>query len=315
MIARIPLLTGLFVVQLVILALLMLGGDEERTAMELLAFETAEVVALTIEDGDGNTVSLTAQDGAWRLGELPADGGKVSEVIDSLVGGSANWPVATSESSQARFEVSEDAFQRRVQFDGESGTLATLYLGSSPGFRRIHAREADAQAIFSIDFGVHELPVDDSDWLDKQLFQVETVTSLTFPTGEILSGDDEAGWTLDGQPADEEAATRFIDRIAGLTVLGLFENGNEAELGEPVSVLVEDGEGTHRITFRFNEAVDEYVLESDRLSGAFTVASYIVEQILVPADDLLPAVEIESGEDAEVAAEAEESVAGQGTAG
>lgn len=305
MIARIPLLAGLLVVQLLILALLELGGGEEHAALALLDFEPAEVVALTIEDADGNIVSLAAQDGDWRLGELPADDDKIRALIDSLVGNSASWPVATSESSQARFEVAEDAFVRRVRFDGESGALATLYLGSSPGFRRIHAREADSDAIFSIDFGVHELPMADSDWLDKRLFQVETVSSVTFPSGEVLSGNAEAGWSLDGQPADQEAATRLVDRIKGLTVLGLYEKEDETELGEPVSVTVVDNKGTHRLTFRFNEAVDEYVLESDRLPGAFTVASYIVEQILVPPADLLAAAEEASGAAAEAVAEEE----------
>ncbi len=288
MIERIPLLTGLLVAQLVILALLTLGGDEEGAAVNLLSFDPVQVTALEIEDVDGNLVNLARVDGEWRLGELPADQDKINEVIESLAGGAANWPVATSENSQVRFEVAEDAFQRRIQFDGETGELATLYLGSSPGFRRIHARASGEQAIFSIDFGVHQLPVEASDWLDKQLFQVETISSLTFPEGAVLTGDDEAGWTLDGQPADPEEATRYVDRIEGLSVLGLHEDAADTVLGDPVSVHVEDNEGTHVLSFRFNEAADEYVLESDRLPGRFAVASYIVEQILVTAAELLP---------------------------
>ncbi len=307
MIARIPLLTGLLIAQLVILVVLMLMGDEEGEAMALLDFEPAAITAVTIEDSDGQEVGLAAEDGEWRLGELPADAGRISEVIESLLGGSANWPVATSESSRARFEVAEDVFQRRIRFDGADGTLATLYLGSSPGFRRIHAREAEADAIFSIDFGLHELPMDRSDWLDKQLFQVETVHGLTFPDGEVLSREDEADWLLDGQPADQEAVAGIVDRIEGLTVLGLYEDATETELGDPVSITVEDDEGTHRLTFRFNEAVDEYVLESDRISGAFTVASYIAEQILVPAADLLPVPEEEMEEETEEAEETAET--------
>lgn len=308
MIARIPLLSGLLVVQLVILAVLLFSGDDEDSAAALLDFDAAEVTGLRIEDDEGSVVSLTSVDGAWRLGGLPAAGDKVREVIEALTGGSANWPVATSESSQARFEVAADAFQRRIDFTGAAGELATLYLGSSPGFRRIHAREADADAIFSIDFGVHQLPMSDSDWLDKQLLQVETIASVTFPDGAVLSGDDEAGWTLNGEPADLEAATRYVDRLEGLSVLGLHETGADEQLGEPVSITLEDNEGAHALTFRFNEAADEYVLESDRLPGAFTVASYIVEQILVSPDELLPA-EIPTEPSADEAAESDEAAA------
>jgi hypothetical protein len=296
MIARIPLLTGLLVAQLLILAVLLLVGDEEGSVAELLSFEGTAVTALTIEDGDGNVVSLEQIDGQWQVGELPAEAGKVEGVIESLAGGSASWPVATTESSQARFEVTEDAFQRRVAFAGESGELATLYLGSSPGFRRIHARQADSAAIFSIDFGVHELPTDASDWLDKQLLRTEAVASVTFPEGDVLARDEDGGWTVDGLAADAEAAGRYVDRIEGLSVLGVHEWDPDTVLGDPVSVAIQDSEGAHVLTFRFNDAADEYVLESDRLPGAFTVASYIVEQILVPAADLLPMAEEDGAE-------------------
>ncbi|TNF85823.1 MAG: DUF4340 domain-containing protein [Gammaproteobacteria bacterium] len=291
MIARIPLLTGLLIAQLVILGVLMLTGEDEGAVAEMLSFDPVEVTALTIEDGDGNVVSLQSIDGKWRLGELPADGNKVDDAIASLAGGSASWPVATSESSQARFEVTDGTFQRRVAFGSASGELATLYLGSSPGFRRIHAREASSEAIFSIDFGVHELPTDASDWLDAELLQTEAISSLTFPGGEVLSRAEDDVWTIDGQPADAEAAERYVDRIEKLSVLGLHELDANTTLGEPVTVRLEDDQGTHALTFALNEAVDEYVLESDRVPGAFRVASYIVEQILVPATELLPAAE------------------------
>ena len=299
MIARIPLLTAVLVAQLVLLAVLLLAGDDQGAAAKLLDFEPGEVEAFSFEDGDGRSVALEKVAGAWRLGELPADAVKIGGVIESLVGGSASWPVATSESSQARFEVAEGAFQRRVRFSGGAGELATLYLGSSPGFRRIHAREAEEEAIFSIDVGVHELPVDASVWLDKALFEVEAISRLTFPEGAVLVGDEETGWTVDGQQADLEKATEFVRRIQGLSVLGIHEAAADTVLGDPVTLIVEDNKGTHGLTFRFNEAVDEYVLESDRLPGEFTVASYIVEQILVPAADLLPeeASEEEEGEE------------------
>lgn len=306
MIARIPLLAGILLVQLLILGLLLLSGGPDESAAELLSFDASEVRTLSIEDAEGNSLSVSSVDGGWRLDELPADGAKVTGVIESLAGGSASWPVATSESAQSRFEVAEDVFQRKVTFAGEDGELATLYLGSSPGFRRIHAREADEAAIFSIDFGVHELPTDRSDWLDKQLFRVESVRSVTFPEGAVLASDEAGDWTVDGQVADVEAATRFADRIRNLPVLGFYEALPDSTLGEPVTVLVQDNLGTHNLTLRFNEAVDEYVLESDRLPGAFTVASYIVEQILVPPGELLASAD---SEPAGAAAEAEAAAA------
>jgi hypothetical protein len=102
---------------------------------------------------------------------------------------------------------------------------------------------------------------------------------------------------LDGQAADEAAAADYVDRIERLSVLGFAGPVAEDQLGEPVSLEVEDARGTHRLSFRFDEDSDEYVLRSDRLPGEFTVASYIVEQILIPATELLPSDEAEVLED------------------
>lgn len=283
---RIPLLTGLLVVQLLLVGIVLLRGGEEQTAGALLDFDASEVSSLTIEDGEGNRVELLSTDGSWRVNGVPADSNKITGVIDSLTSGSAGWPVATSESSQARFEVTADAFQRRVRFAGASGELAVLYIGTSPGFRRVHARTEGDDAVFSINFGIHELPVDGDDWLNKQLFRTEEISSVVFPGGQTLTMDGEGTWTLDGQPVDATATDEYVGRIARLSVLGFADPSTREGLGEPQAVSVEDGQGRHTLSFRFDEAEDEYVLTSDRIEGAFTVASYIAEQILVPADEL-----------------------------
>ena len=312
MIGRIPLLAGVLAAQILILAVLWLSGDDQGETVGMLSLDPAAVTTLEITDADDNVVRLAAAGGQWQLGELPADGERIRTAVESLLSVSATWPVATSTSSQARFEVAEDAFQRRVRFGGADGELATLYLGSSPGFRRIHARADGSDAIFSIDFAAHELPVDPSDWLDKQLFQVDEISRITFPSGEVLSADPAGLWLLNDQSADQETAEDYVGRIERLSVLGLFEAGADTLLGESVSLAVEDNQGSHLLSFRFNEAVDEYVLESNRLAGAFTVASYIVEQILVPADSLLPEAEAESEAEPEVEALADPEAASEG---
>ena len=86
-------------------------------------------------------------------------------------------------------------------------------------------------------------------------------------------------------------------------LIGLFA-GDETALGQARGVTVEGDDGLHVLAFRHDEAEDEYVVTSDRYSGPFTVASYIAEQILVEATELLPAVsEDEAAADAETMAE------------
>jgi hypothetical protein len=231
--------------------------------------------------------------------DLPADSNKIDGVITSLLEGSATWPVATSASSQERFEVTAESHQRRLAVESEGETVAEIFLGTSPGFRRVHARSSAGDAVYSIDFAVHEVPVDEDEWLDKKLLQTEEISEVTLSDGgKLLREADGDGWLVDGTAADPEAVSRLIDRLEGLSVLGLHD-GEPAEPGESRVIALVDAEGSHRLTLSHDEAEDEYVLTTDRFPGAFNVASYIAEQILIDASELLPEPEPEPEPEAE----------------
>lgn len=284
---RISILAGLLVVQLLLAGTLILRSGEDQRISRLLDFTESAVTGLSIADPEGQAVDLTRGQDGWRLDGMPADSDKVTGVIEALTTEASGWPVATSEGSQERFEVTDGAFQRRVRFDGEAGALAEVYIGTSPGFRRVHARREGDDAVYAIDFGVHELPVRAGDWLDKSLFQTGEVSVVALPDGQRLTRDEAGHWSVDGAPADPDAVQRFVDRIERLTVLGFYEPAEGETLGDPATLVVLDAAGRHTLKFRFDEQNDEYVLTSDRIAGEFTVASYIVEQILIDAADLV----------------------------
>lgn len=326
--SRIGLLAALLVIQLVLVGVAIFAGGGNDGATPLLELESKAVTGVTISASDEDSVVLTRTADGWRVGELPADADKITDVIDKLSGGTASWPVATSEDSQERFEVTEEKHQRRVDFQDGDDVLATVYLGTSPGYRRVHARRDGEDAIYSIDFAVHELPTSVDDWLDKRLFASDSIRRIELPEGHVLEqAGDDAGWTLDGAATDPEAVKRYLERFERLSVLGLYnpDDGvskhdgavqNEgasqdegaspdeaAALGEASIVRVDTADGSRQLTFRFNESGDEYVLTGDRYPGEFRVASYVAEQILGDPSDLLPKPEAADAAAAEPAGE------------
>ena len=356
---RIGLLGGILSVQVLILAVVLisngLGADEETAG--LLLFEPARVARLGIATAD-EAVELSRGDTGWRLdGGLPADDGKVGDVLEKIAKVSAAWPVATSAESAERFEVTEENFQRRLVIESEDGASSTLYLGSSPGYRRVHARAADADEVYSIDFSNYEAPADADHWLDKQLLrpggevvgvaraegwalrladgEKQAASATAFTSGSATEsleeaddpvpaaqadpaaaddaisdgsetdaatsgglvddgtgGDDASVWMVDGAPADKEAAERLVGRFADLSVLGIAE-----EAGEPKgSFDIQTTDGEYRLDLFFDEEEDDYSVISSRIDGRFEIATYIAEQMLIDADDLLPEPEESEGE-------------------
>jgi len=55
--------------------------------------------------------------------------------------------------------------------DGEA--LAEFYLGTSPGYQRVHARAVDSDDVFSVELSNYELGVKVDSWMDKTLLATE----------------------------------------------------------------------------------------------------------------------------------------------
>ena len=299
---RIGLLGGLLAAQVVIIAGLLLasGVGSDAGAPHLLSFEPANVTKLSVS-GEGETVGMARDGDVWRLQSgapngapevLPADGGKISEVLDKLAGLDAPWPVATSDDSAERFEVTEGNHQRRLVIEDADGPVADLLLGTSPGYRRVHARLSGASEVYSIDFSNYEAPTDADQWLDKALLAAKgEVSSVMLEDAWQLARQDD-GWLIDGAPADAEAADDLVRRFTGLRVLGTSDEeadaaGDADAAGEPAGVfVVTDEDGEHRLTLFHEAEEDDYSLTSDRVAGRFEVATYIAEQMLADPADL-----------------------------
>ena len=169
----------------------------------------------------------------------------------------------------------------------------------------MHARADGADEVYSIDFSNYEAPADASQWLDKKLLRpLGGLSSVSSRSGWTLERvDGEGDWRLNGAAADQDAADKLVGRFEDLGVLGIA-----ADQGEPKgSFTVHDEAGAYRLDFYFQEDDDDYSVSSSRVEGRFEIATYIAEQMLVEADDLLP-----EEEEAGAADEADDGVVEEG---
>jgi len=293
--SRIALLGGLLIVQLLVVGWLNIAGESPQPDGMLVDMDAAAVTGLSVTDPDGVTVTMVRETDGWLLESgAAADEARILGVLERLTAMRGLWPVASTSGSQSRFEVSEDAFQRRLTITAGDGEEATLLLGSSPGYRRIHARNLSSEDIFSVEFATYEVPVDAGEWLDKTQLQASGINALKLQDAWTLTASGE-DWLLDGVGV---AADDLVSRVAELSLMGIFD-GDESSLGEPRELAVTTADGDYTLTFRHDAESDEYVVASSRVPGNFTVASYIAEQILVPAEMLLAEEEAEQGESGE----------------
>ena len=307
----IRLLALLLAVQVV--AAVALGFSAPRLAarpdpVPLLALADAVPDRIAIANGDGDSVELIKTDAGWQVAVhdgFPADSAKVEGLLRQLRELTYRAPVATSSSAHARLKVAEDAFERRITLAAGEDTLATLYRGSSPSVRRMHARRADDNAVHEVEFASYEAPATASDWIDKTVLQLpaDEVTALqvadlrlvrTAPQQADEAADEaaEAGpaWQAEGldQPPNQAAVDDLVRRLTQLRIGDVLGREARPEYGleQPrLTLTLERGEA-EPVEYRLGKMADEdgYVLKTSLRPEYFRLPSYTGEGLVEAAD-------------------------------
>ena len=240
------------------------GQELARTG--LFAFASADIDRVTVSDGD-NTAVLARKSGGWIMPEyhdLAVDSARMAMLLKTLPTRERGWPVASRASAAERFEVAEDNFQRRVEYMQEEDSVGVLYLGSSPGFRRIHTRIDDESPIYSVEFNTFDAPAESAEWIDKTLLQVKGVRAIKGLDFRLTLKGGE--WTdAKGNVAAKEEAEELVNGLTGLRVTAAADDDATAALEEmdtPPSLTVTSsgGEFQYRL-FEIEE--DRYVQRTD----------------------------------------------------
>jgi len=289
---RITWLAGLLVIQIGLVALLLFArsGFREPDTGPLLAFDATAIDGIRIEEGAGQVLELRRRDDGWIVADgVPADDEKVGNLLEKLAGLKAPWPVATTASARERFEVTDENRQRAVRLLTGDRIAAELLLGTSPGFRRLHVRVPDEDAVYEVDLSHFELSTSADEWIDRTVLGAEGEVFSVAREGHWRIARSDDGWMLDDGAADSAKAQEMADRFANLRVLGLAVPPGEGAVVEPAAVFaVSDGKGDYRLSLFGDAEAADYVIESDRQPGRFRLAAFLAEQILVESAALLP---------------------------
>jgi hypothetical protein len=207
----------------------------------LAGFRADEVVSLSVTDSDENRVALVKESQGWVLPEVddyPADGEKVSALLQKIEGLQANRQVTRTESSHKRLKVAEDDFERLIELEMADGAAYQLYVGSSPQANATHVRAADGpETYLTSELASYEVDATAGRWIDALYYtlpQTATVAlSLKNANGEFQfeRGADEE-WLMKGLGEGEE-----FNQAGFNTLLG---QASSLRMAEPIGREEED---------------------------------------------------------------------------
>lgn len=290
----IPVLGALLVVQLLIAAAVYVPGadDGDEATQPLLDGGVADRAdTLRISDSEGGAARLARTGDGWALADsdLPVAPGRVDTLLGALEA-DPGWPVAQSGSARERFAVAEDAFERRLEFLEGDTVLATVFLGTAPGFRQVHARAADSEAIYSIAFNAYDAPTDDSGWLDRGLAAIPAPSAVRWDGHHLERGDE--GWRLDGAAVENGPVDDLVRALEGLQVTAVA--AAPPETGATRTLAVDSGEETTELTLVAGD--ETRFLKSSAWAPWFTMSRYDFDR-LVDSLETLTGNDGDSGEE------------------
>jgi Domain of unknown function (DUF4340) len=307
-------LAALLALQLVLGVVLHFSGNRLSAApaagAPLLAAAPDDADHLTIEGPDGKKVVLQKQAGNWLLPDesgFPADANKVKELFTHLAAVKTGPMVSKTHESRERFKVADDGFERRVTLAAGDKTLARIYLGDAPSPRQVHLRRDGENAVYDVDLGTWEFPVDPAAWEDKGVLHlaqqdIRSVEAgglmLTHAAAPATTAADVAkpaaakpapGWQAaqglkKGETLNASAADTLAQRIANLDIGSVLGRADQPEYGlaNPQLQLAVTRADGHRIEYRLGRMSkgQDYALKSSARDEYFQLPEATAHELI-----------------------------------
>jgi len=240
-------LTLLLAVQLGLVFTMYYGNSQQAEISNqrpLLNFDTAGIDGIELRGSDQAKLVLKKKGGSWILPDYfgaTAAADKVENLLTTLAGLTRPWPVAKSTEAGKRFKVDEQNFERQLVFSSKGKTEETLLLGSSPGFRRVHARISGEPEIYDIPFSTIQVNLKGEDWLDLKQLQVKAdeISTVELPDCRLIRRDgavelDQLG---ENEQTDAKQAQRLLEQLADLQIRDIFGKADKT-LPNPIELRI-----------------------------------------------------------------------------
>ena len=302
-------LVALFCLQ-VVLAVVFRGAGRQENAEKgetsLAHFIPGDITSVEIAGTKNKKVILKKEHGKWKLPEhfnFPADSKAVNDFLKDLAGLEAGWPVATTEDAFDRFKVGPENFERHIVLFKNGEKSAEIFLGTSPGVRKIHARTSGNNNIYEVRFSLFKAATDPDSWIDKDLLRIDqpAVTAIELPAVKIIKKN--GSLQPDDLGANETVVKGgvegLVNKVCTLSIEGVLgtspPEGFKADSpGFQFAVVLEPDNLRRDYIFSKPEGKGYYILKTSDRPEYFKVAQWLVNGIKdVKRDDLVKKAEPE----------------------
>jgi hypothetical protein len=270
------------------------GGESAPLLGEM---EAGDIVALTIEDNNGERITLSKETGNWVLpdaDDYPAVDDTVNALLEKLVALKNDRLVTRTAASHQRLQVAASDFMRRVDLETAAGETHTLFLGSSPSYGAAHVRLAGEDEAYLVgDLSSWEVNATANSWVDTSYLSVprDDINKITLQNGngewnlrKGLEGDFEVAELAEDEELETSSINTIVSRVSSVSMLqplGL-EEAPAYRMDQPNAVVTIRTTGetiTLLVGAKFTED-NSYVVKSSESPYYVRVAEFSVKNLV-----------------------------------
>jgi hypothetical protein len=263
---------------------------------------TDQIVALTIDDDQGNHVELARNGDSWVLpnaDDYAIQSDKIDPVLENILAMKTGRLVARNETSFPQLKVGENDFLRRVWFKDSNNKEYIFYVGTLAGAGATHVRRADQNDVYLTDtLSSYDLGSQPKSWIDINYVAIPTdqMEGMMFQnangTFEFAKTSDDV-WSMKGLEGDEQFNQNnlmsMLTRLSGLQMSEPLGKTDKPEYGMDnpsavITVLYQPTDGDEQtlvLTIGAQNPDDSsYVAYSDQSGYYVTVAGYTVQDFI-----------------------------------
>lgn len=256
----------------------------------LLRLSAADFDQVTLSEPEKPPVTLKKKDGQWVLPErwdFPVSQDIRALTLDKLLELKKTWPVGDSASARKRFKVAGDAFEKKVVFSLNGKDKKTLFLGTSPEYRKVHMRPSDSDDVVLVEFGYHDLSLVPAEWEDKKFLSMDRNNVMQIETPAVQLVNKENGFQVnslkpgeEGKPSEVESLVSQVLNLPYLELMGTTPSPDYG-LEKPdfkVTIRTKDGQ---TIVDEFGKAKtgNDYYLKNSAHPYIFKVSQSTVDAL------------------------------------
>jgi hypothetical protein len=263
------------------------GVAQQQTQQQsVVSIEKPALGTITISADDGDKVVLKKQNGSWILPDyhdLAVNTGLLDQMLEKLAAARPSWPIAQTADAAERFHVSPAKFKRHLRLQSTADVVEDLYLGDSPGLRKIYIRNEDADAIYTIEFGLHLAPASAEQWFDKNLLKpggdIKEIHAADFVL--VKQADD---WGINDlaeqESLDQDKIVNLVNylqypQVQAVAAEALVSKVKKLKPVAQYRVKTRDAE----VSYDLFKTDEQHILKSSLSDLYFTVADFVADTI------------------------------------